>query len=190
MMNHMYDQSELTKHLSYFGTIDGPEVSYVAVRDHPSDIILLDEEILYNQIWSDWDYEQVLLWNSSPAGNASPSGIPKQPEEQHQCPGCSSPPLRTPPVELLQLPQGVSSSGPLSAQEQQPQPGTSGQAAIPNGPHPKPEPETSGQIMTQPDVGINAFIPEYRRLWEATQCRWKNYKMKKMIKTLTYFSDL
>ena len=89
MMNHMYDQSELTKHLSYFGTMDGPEVFYVAMGDHPSGIILLEEENLYNQIWSHWDYEQVLLWNSSPAGNASPSGIPEQPEEQHQCPGCS-----------------------------------------------------------------------------------------------------
>ena len=77
MMNHMYDQSELTKHLSCFGTIDCPEVSYVAVGDHPFDIILLEEENLYNQIWSHWDYEQVLLWNSSSAGNASPSGIPE-----------------------------------------------------------------------------------------------------------------
>ena len=179
-MNHMYDQSELTKHLFYFGTIDGPEVSYVAVGDHPSDILLLEENF-YNQIWSHWDYEQVLLWNSSPAGNASPSGIPEQPEEQHQCPGCSSPPLGTPPVELLQLPQGANSSGPLSAQ-QQPQPGTSGQADTPNGPHPKPEPETSGQIVTQPDVQITAFIPGCRRSREATQCRRKNYKMKKMIK--------
>ena len=79
----MHDQSELTKHLSHFGTKDGPEVSYVAVGNHPSDIILLEEENLYSQIWSHWDYEQVLLWNSSPAGNASPSGIPEQPEEQH-----------------------------------------------------------------------------------------------------------
>ena len=141
--------SFLKKHLSYVGTIDGPEVSYVAVGDHPSDIILLEEENLYNQIWSHWNYEQVLLQNSSPAGNASPSGIPEQPEEQHQCPGCSSPPPGTPPVELLQLPQGASSSGPLSAQQQQPQPGTSGQAAIPYGPHPKPVPETSRQIVTQ-----------------------------------------
>ena len=147
----MYDQSELTKHLFYFGTIDGPEVSYVAVGDHPSYIILLEEENLYNQIWSHWDYEQVLLWNSIPAGNASPSGIPEQPEEQYQCPGYSRPPPGTPPVELLQLPQGASSSGPLSAQQQQ-QPGTSSQVATPNGLHPKPEAETSGQTVTQPDV--------------------------------------
>ena len=178
----MCDQSELTKHTFYFGTIDGPEVSYVAVGDHPSDIILLEEENLYNQIWSHWDYEQVLLQNSNRAGNASPSGIPQQPEEQHQCPGCSGPPLGTPPVELQQLPQGASSSGPLSAQ--QPQPGTSSQAAMPNEPHPKPEPGTSGQIVTQPDVQITAFIPECRRSWEATQHRRKNYKMKKMIKKL------
>ena len=193
MMNHMYDQSELTKHLSYFGTIDGPEVSHVAVGGHPSDIILLEEN-LYNQIWSHWDYEQVLLQNSSPAGNASPSGIPEQPEEQHQCPGCSSSTLGTPPVELLWLPQGASSSGLLSAQQQQSQPGTCSQAAIPNGPHPKPEPEISRQIVTQPDVQITTFIPECRRSQEATQHRRKNYKMKKMIKifnknikTLTYF---
>ena len=71
-MNHIYDQSELTKHLFCFGTIDGPDVSYVGVGDHPSDIILLEEENLYNQIWSHWDYEQVLLWNSSPAGMPAP----------------------------------------------------------------------------------------------------------------------
>ena len=117
-MNHRYDQSELTKYLSYVGTIDDPQVSYDAVGDHPSDIILLEEENLYNQIWSHWDYEQALLWTSSPAGNASPSGIPEQPEEQHQCPGCSSPPPGTLPVELLQLSQGASSSGPLSAKQQ------------------------------------------------------------------------
>ena len=86
-----------------------------------------------------------------------------------------------------------SSSGPLSAQQQS-EPGTSGQAAILNGPHPKPETETSRQIPTQPDVQITAFIPEHKRSWEATQHRRKNYKMKKMIKnvnknikTLTYF---
>ena len=49
-MNHMYDQRELINHLFYFGTRYGPEVSYVAVGDHPSDIILLEEENLYNQI--------------------------------------------------------------------------------------------------------------------------------------------
>ena len=107
-----------------------------------------------------------------------------------QCPGFFSPPLGTPPVELLQLLQGASSSGPLSVQQQQPQPGTSSEAAIPNGPHPKPEPETSRQIVTQPDVQITAFIPEHRRSRDATQHRRKNYKMKKMIKNfniLTYF---
>ena len=176
MMNCMYDQSELTKHLFYFDTIDGPEVSYVAVGDHPSDIILLEEENLYNQIWSHWDYEQVLLQNSSPAGNASPSGIPEQPEEQHQCPGYSSPNPGTRPVELLQLPQGASSSGPLSAQLQQLQPETSSQAATPNGLHPKPEPETSGQTVTQPNVQITAFIPGCRRSRVVTQCRRKNDK--------------
>ena len=186
-MNYMYDQSELTKHLFYFVTTVGPEVSYVAVGDHPSDIILLEEKNLNNQIWSHWVYEQVLLQNSSPAGNASPSGIPEQPEEQHQSPGCSSPPPGTPPIELLQLAQGASSSGSLSAQ-QQPQPGTSNQAATPSGPHPKPEPETSGQIVTQPDVQITAFIPGHRRSRESTWCRRKNYKMKKMIKN--FYKDI
>ena len=46
MMNHMYDQCELTKHLFFFGTIDGSEVPYVAVGDHPTDIILLGGKCL------------------------------------------------------------------------------------------------------------------------------------------------
>ena len=40
-MNIIYDLSELIADLFYFSTIDGPDVSYKAVGDHPTDVILL-----------------------------------------------------------------------------------------------------------------------------------------------------
>ena len=81
-MKIMYDLSELITDLFYLGTIDGPDVSYIAVGDHPTDVIQL-EESLYNHIWSYWDYIQVLLQKGNPSGDASLSGVPDQPDEQH-----------------------------------------------------------------------------------------------------------
>ena len=130
-MNIMYDLSELITDLFYFGTIDGPDVSYIAVGDHQTDVILL-EESLYNHIWSYWNYTQVLLQNSNPSGNASPSGVPDQPDEQHQDSTCSSPPPGTPPAEVLQMSVGASSSGPPLVQTQPEQWGTSRQTTSPD----------------------------------------------------------